>query len=299
VMKCRNPYTQGMHAYPCGQCMPCRYNRRRLWQSRIMLESLCYSDNAFVTLTYAEDKLPVGMSLVPKDLQDWLKRFRAAISPLKIRYYGVGEYGDINWRPHYHVALFGYPSCTCCVRNSGQPTSRWFSCPVCSLVHDTWGRGIIHHGELSKHSAGYIAGYVTKKMTSVDDPRLEGKHPEFCRMSLKPGIGANFMFEPASVTMQYGLDVSEPDAPAHLLVGGKPMPIGRYLRQKYRLYIGKDKNAPQSTLDEHAEEMRPLFMAARASAENPSFKKAVIKAGDQRVLQDETRRNIYKRRRSL
>jgi len=265
-----------------------------------MLESLCYSDNAFVTLTYAEEKLPVGMSLVPKDLQDWLKRFRGAIAPLKIRYYGVGEYGDVNERPHYHVALFGYPSCTCHGVNSGRAPDKWVCCSVCSLVRDTWGRGIVHVGQLEKHSAGYIAGYVTKKMTNADDSRLKGRHPEFARMSLRPGIGANFMFEPASVTMQYGLDISEPDAPSHLLLGGGKLPIGRYLRQKYRVYIGKVKNAPQSTLDEQAEEMRPVFMDTLKNKENPSFKAAVIRSGDQAVLNEETRRAIYQKgRRTL
>lgn len=65
-----------------------------------MLEAAQYEDNCFITLTYDDEHLPLGMSLVPKDLQDFLKRFRSRIAPIKVRYYGVGEYGDQTQRPH-------------------------------------------------------------------------------------------------------------------------------------------------------------------------------------------------------
>ena len=101
-MLCRKPYVGPAGAFPCGQCLPCRLNRRRTWTHRIMLEAMCHGDNAFVTLTYEDDNV---RSLVPKDPQDWLKRIRKAVEPLRLRYYLVGEYGDISERPHYHVAL--------------------------------------------------------------------------------------------------------------------------------------------------------------------------------------------------
>ena len=44
--------------FGCGQCLPCRVNKRRLWTNRIMLESMCHDDNAFVTLTYNDDNIP-------------------------------------------------------------------------------------------------------------------------------------------------------------------------------------------------------------------------------------------------
>lgn len=298
-MLCRKPHTQGMAAFPCGQCMPCRYNKRRIWQQRILLESLCYSDNAFVTLTYAVDKEPAGRSVVPQDLTNFFKRLRYNIAPLKIRYFAVGEYGDVNARPHYHAALFGYPHCTCYINNRGKPTRSWKSCSVCSLIRDTWQLGLIHVGCLEKDSAGYIAGYVTKKMTAKDDERLNGRHPEFARMSLKPGIGANFMWDVASTTMQHSLDETMADVPAHLNVGGGKAAIGRYLRQKYREMIGREKQAPQVTLDAMAGEMLPVFMDALKNKENPSFKNALIQAGEGRYRQLETKNRIYKQRRQL
>ena len=115
-MKCRNPYLNNGMAYGCGQCMPCRLNKKRIWTHRIMLESYEYSDNTMVTLTYDDEHLPRlddgRGTLVPKDFQDWLKRFRKAVEPRRVRYFGVGEYGDQLWRPHYHVILFNYPTCS-------------------------------------------------------------------------------------------------------------------------------------------------------------------------------------------
>lgn len=80
-MLCKNPYMKGVLAFGCGQCNPCRINRRRLWTHRIMLESLKHGDSSFVTLTY--ETLPSDGSLVPKDLQNFMKYLRMRVSPKK------------------------------------------------------------------------------------------------------------------------------------------------------------------------------------------------------------------------
>lgn len=137
-----------------------------------MLEAYKHPKNSFITLTYEDAELPLGGTLVPKDFQDFLKRLRKAVSPYPIRYFGCGEYGDQTQRPHYHAALFGL----------GPEDAE--------TIDKAWGRGFSFTGDLTHDSAQYVAGYVTKKMTSHLDPRLGGRHPEFARMSLRPGIGA-------------------------------------------------------------------------------------------------------------
>ena len=112
---CRNPYVKDGQAFGCGQCMPCRVNKRRIWSHRIMLEGKCWPFNTMATLTYSDENVPRledgrGI-LVVKHIQDWLKRIRKAYEPERLRYFACGEYGDNTWRPHYHVMLFNYPNC--------------------------------------------------------------------------------------------------------------------------------------------------------------------------------------------
>lgn len=296
-MICRNPFVSSAgRAFGCGQCMPCRLNRRRVWSHRIMLEASESECNAFATLTYRDDRIPDGGSLEPRHLQGFLKRLRASVSPSTFRFFAVGEYGDVSERPHYHAALFGFPSCA--YGQSRYSRSIIDCCHWCDLVRDRWGKGHVYLGTLEAHSAQYLAGYVTKKMTAKTDVRLNGRYPEFGRMSLRPGVGAGVMDEMASALLAPGVRVL-PDVPKALRHGSKELPLGRYLTKRLRARVGQDEKAPQALLDEMAAEMRPLQIAARSSSENPSFKKAVIAAGDQRALNMEARSKIFKQRRSI
>lgn len=217
---CKKPF----HGHGCGQCLPCRITRRRLWTHRILLEASKHGDNSFVTLTYDPENEPPGRSLDPRHPQLWLKKLRKALGSFKLRYYLVGEYGDESSRPHYHAALFGVPT------------------GLEDIVRSTWGKGHILLGDLSLHSAQYIAGYVTKKMTSWDDPRLLGRHPEFARMSLRPGIGATAISDISEsiLSNDAGLRLlaSLNDVPSSLSHGSKSFPLGRYLKGKLRYEMG-------------------------------------------------------------
>jgi len=204
-----------------------------------MLEQLDHADSSFVTLTYAEDKVP--LDLRPDHFSGWLKRLRKRIAPRRIRFYGVGEYGERTDRPHYHAALFGWPSCS-----AGQKISGVCQCLACSVVRETWGFGHVNVARLELKSAQYIAGYVTKKMTSRSDARLYGRAPEFARMSLRPGIGANAMWNVASEMMRYKLE-KRGDVPLILKFGGRNLPLGRYLRGKLRLMVDTDEKFKENS----------------------------------------------------
>lgn len=210
-----------------------------------MLEATRHSENSFVTLTYAPEHLPESGSLVPQHLQKYLKVLRRSIEPHKIRYYAVGEYGDETFRPHYHLALFG----------AGESYR--------SAIAESWPYGIVDIGTLTLQSAQYVAGYVTKKMTKDDDPRLNGRYPEFARMSLKPGIGADAMADVAT-------DFWEPlgqeyiyrtgDVPMSINHGKKALPLGRYLRQKLRDELEYPNPGLQSPhFKEKIEEMSAVY----------------------------------------
>lgn len=254
-MRCMKPYVApGNIAYPCGQCDLCRVARRRIWAHRIMLEALQHEQNSFVTLTYDPKKEP--WSLEPDHLRLFLYRLRKALRPGRIRFYAVGEYGDQSFRPHFHMALFGVG----CV-----PYSPWRTCEclTCSTVRETWGLGHVMVGSLEERSAQYICGYVTKKMTSAKDARLGGRHPEFARMSLRPGIGAGAIHDVASVMMQYRLEEKMVDVPTHLAHGGQSRPLGRYLRRKLRVACGLPESAPEEVVEALRQGLLPVFDYAR------------------------------------
>lgn len=264
-----------------------------------MLEAAQHEDNAFVTLTYAPEHYPDFGTLVPSHLSGFIKTLRSRLAPFRVRYYGVGEYGELSQHPHYHIALFGFRSCS-----NGTTDKRGVDrcCPPCQLVHEVWGKGIVCLGSLEQSSAGYIAGYVTKKWTRKDEPSLGGRHPEFARMSLKPGIGAGMMDEVASTLMEHGLDNIE-DVPAALAHGRQQWPLGRYLRRNLRVKIGRSPNAPESTIKAMEEKLRPLREAAQnafphspGSIQQEVFKQNIIQEGLGRRIQMEGRERRFKKR---
>lgn len=342
-MLCRNPFLRGMQAFPCGRCMPCLFNRRRTWSHRIMLESYQHPHNAFVTLTYGDDQLPLNSdgitvsrltsadfdtstviptgTLIPQHVQNWLKRLRKRIEltatasklseeekeTTRIRFYLVGEYGEQGQRPHYHAVLFNFPTCFRGRTRRKLPSKRpiWRGCCIpCEMVGETWGHGDVDLGELAVNSAQYVAGYVTKKMTTFDDPRLlRGQHPEFARMSNRDGIGKSAMWDIASVMLQLNLEARKDDVPSSLRSGSRLMPLGRYLRNNLRRMIGREEGATPEVIAELEAEVRDVYRVAIQAAKNGhdkiSTKEVLSALSDQVVKSMEARRAIYKERKSL
>lgn len=260
-----------------------------------MLESQNKPDNCFVTLTFSENNLPSDGSVNPRHLSDFVKRLRADLPPRSIRYYGVGEYGDETFRPHYHVILFGYPNC----RRGRTDLRKRTCCDVCELVRRKWGHGEVFLGSVDTNSAQYVCGYVTKKMTSKNDVRLAGRHPEFARMSLKPGIGADSLHDVASVLLALDLEQTEVDVPSSLRHGSRVLPLGRYLHRRLRLLVGRDPSTPPEVLLELQKKMLPLLEAARQSSETPSVKAQLALKNKGRMAQVKARSKLYKQRKSL
>lgn len=261
-----------------------------------MLEAGIYADNAFVTLTYDPKRFPdESYSLRPGDLQNFMKALRKKIYPLKVRFYGVGEYGEKSEHAHFHLALFGYPSCKRTRPHRGLACK----CDPCTVLRQAWTKGFILNGDLEIASARYIARYVVKKMTRRDDVRLHNREPEFARMSLRPGVGHGILDQVAAVIARYKLFTPEGDVPVTLRHGATEYPLGRYLRKQLRKKLGLNEKAPQAVLDKYNEEMLPLRMAARSDNENPSFKAHLLEASRGKMEQVLARHKTFKRKGTL
>ena len=147
-----------------------------------MLEWQTFPMRVFVTLTYNNQNLPTIRhdhenisTLVKKDLQDFMKRFRINYKNkygyTKVRYFGVGEYGERFHRAHYHVLLFNVD-------------------PIHAeeIINKSWNKGITQTDQLHKNRLKYTVGYTIKKMTNEKDFE-DGRNPEFSIMSKNPALG--------------------------------------------------------------------------------------------------------------
>lgn len=143
-------------------------NRRADWTFRIYQESKLHDSQQFLTLTYSDEKLPVGGTLVKEHFQSFMKRLRKDVSPVKLRFYAVGEYGTETKRPHYHAIMFGMPT------------------P--ERLESIWGFGYVDVAKVEMASIHYVTKYHVNRYGDHS-----GREPPFCLMSRRPGIGTNYM----------------------------------------------------------------------------------------------------------
>lgn len=185
----------------CGRCVECRLERSRQWAVRCMHEAQLHGENnSFVTLTYNDEHIPYGGSLRYRDFQLFMKRLRRAYSDKHIRFYCAGEYGEENFRPHYHALLFGvWFEDAKYWRMSGSGHKLYRS----TILEKLWPFGNSDIGRVTFQSAAYCARYIMKKQTGdcasfydcidPDTGEVFHREPEFNKMSLKPGIGGDWL----------------------------------------------------------------------------------------------------------
>lgn len=168
---------------PCGQCIKCRLEYSRQWAMRCMHEASLHEENAFITLTYDDDHLPLLGSLRKRDYQLFMKRLRSRYRDRRIRFYHCGEYGERSKRPHYHALLFGFDFPDKVPWTCREGNQVWRS----SALEGLWTAGLSEIGEVTFESAAYCARYMVGKFKSKDKEEVEkyygGREPEYCTMS--------------------------------------------------------------------------------------------------------------------
>lgn len=166
------PRPEGSKVLPCKVCIGCRLQKSHNWAVRLTHEAKSWPDACFLTLTYSDDFLPQTihgeMTLKKSHLRTFFNDLRGRLSyrsdnERKIKFFAVGEYGDLNGRPHYHAALFGLGSSECGAvgtrpARSGAPQ---FELPV---INEVWKYGDHTVAALTFESAAYVARYALKKV---------------------------------------------------------------------------------------------------------------------------------------
>ena len=112
------------------------------------------------------------------DLQLFLKRLRYYVTKRlpkeKVRYYAVGEYGPVHFRPHYHLLLF---------LNSKEVLQ------ICSdAVSEAWAFGRIDVQVSEGKCSSYVASYVNSSVYLPEVLKMRSVCP-FCLHSQRLGQG--------------------------------------------------------------------------------------------------------------
>lgn len=186
--------------------------------------------NCMVTLTF--DDLHLPLSLDYSLFQDFMKRLRKHCGPKRVRFFMSGEYGERFARPHFHALLFGYDFPDRIYFSKSPSGASVFTSVLLSRL---WRLGFSSVGDVTFESAAYVARYVMKKVTGdpavehysvvdQDTGELVQRVPEFCHMSLKPGIGARWL-------LKYQSDVY-PDG--YVVVNGRRVKPPRYYDKRFK-----------------------------------------------------------------
>lgn len=182
---------------PCGQCVGCKLERSRQWAVRCMHECQLYDVSSFVTLTFRDEDMPDDFGLHHSYFQKFVKRARFELG--RFRYFMCGEYGERFHRPHFHACLFGVGFPDRVLFRRGESGSDLYTS---ACLDRLWSHGFASVGDVNFESAAYVARYVLKKQGSrverlgivdMSTGELALRREEYCRMSLKPGIGAKWL----------------------------------------------------------------------------------------------------------
>lgn len=216
---------------PCGRCVGCRLQRANDWATRCLHEKSLHTQNAFITLTWAQTTSP---SLDHRDWQLFAKRLRKALGNEKyantiaisdslylyadmggpppyppaqfsatprLKYYMAGEYGEKNRRPHFHACLFGIDFLDKQLYTTNLLGNKVYTSQTLS---DLWTHGFCTTAEVTYESAAYIARYILAKITGPNAQKhyqhinkqtgeITQIKPEYNKMSLREGIGKKWL----------------------------------------------------------------------------------------------------------
>lgn len=205
-MLCIQPISLGTAEVGCGQCGPCRVNRRRDWVARMLLHHAGHvGESAFITLTYEDKHVPLDAGgvpcLCPGHVRWFMQRLRRSIGSL--RYCVVGEFGERTKRPHYHAVLW---------TRSGVD--------LACAVREAWDKGFVDVGEISEASITYTVSYILKGV--VNDLSCFARFSEGLGLAALPEL------------RRCGLPDSDGvlQLPRQFRLNGHVWPVPKYLRSK-------------------------------------------------------------------
>lgn len=219
-------YVTDYYTVGCGLCTECKLKRGKDRASRMYMETISQGlDNAhFVTLTYDDLHLPMNThvtsdgeiitshSLDKKIIQNFNKRIRKDLFGNEkgdLRYVAIGEYGDKNGRPHYHIIYWNLPLED--LKPDFEPTQTGKMQYTSEWLESFWWYdkpgdliGRVRISEVEQASIAYVARYVQKKLYGDERFKYDelGVEPPFILQS--KGIGKEFLLKHKDKLLQDG-----------------------------------------------------------------------------------------------
>lgn len=160
---------------PCGRCLACKEAKAREYTTRFIKEATYYKYKIFATLTYDNENITKDYGLDKKEIVKYLKRVQKTAKKNKIeyKYYLTGEYGDLESRPHYHIAI---------VSDNKK---------IADIFKEKWNKGITEFEECDVKAIHYVIGYVDKKVLGYDNyGKREAPFRKFSR-----GLGLKWLID--------------------------------------------------------------------------------------------------------
>lgn len=215
--------------YPCRKCLMCRWERSIEWTLRCKLEAKEFDNNRFVTLTYGTQS-SVDVKLTKTAFQRFMHNlreyFRRKQGVTGIRFFGCGEYGKKNLRPHYHIILFNCPSFG--DEKFYKKDKAGYPLYKSERLEHLWGKGFCSIGGVSDQSIEYVTRSIVKSYyikTPKDYPSA------FIAMSKRGGIGKGYLIEHFD-------EIVNCDG---VMYDGKKYPIPHSFNRTIEEKIGKDE----------------------------------------------------------
>lgn len=215
---------------PCGHCRGCLKDYIQSWSDRCTFESQTQSrPSALVTLTYNDNHLPSD-GVCYDDIRDFNKRFRYFLtksdSSRRYKFYLSSEYGLEDYRPHYHMMIFGF-----------DPQSSYDM----NALNNAWMKnresiGFFQADFLTTGRIRYAMKYVHKELSpdQQDDILKRGLNPLFHTMS--KGIGFDWFYKNLNHIIEN----------QGYIVNGSVRPLNRYYSDLFKLI--DDKSSPYDSI---------------------------------------------------
>lgn len=220
-----------MWSFPadCGKCLKCLIKRKAQWSYRMTEEQRNSFSSCMVTLTYNNENVSFGEKghcINKNDHFEFIKSLKELESKKelskremvsmeeitrkangtretgKLKYYGVSEYGDTTFRPHWHYILFN-------VRDFNN-------------IALSWGRGKVQLDECNVNTIDYVLKYMLKESSNTHKD-LHQKEVSF----MSKGIGVSL------ADKEFINYIGRKDANFVLNTRGTKIPLPRYFRKKF------------------------------------------------------------------